>query len=182
LALRLLRRIVAARLDGVESALDGRIVGMANTQRVAVVTGASSGIGEACARSLAEAGFHVCCAARRLDRIQTLADEIGGVAVACDVTRPDDVRALAASVGDAVHVLVNNAGAAFGADEVADADPADWQAMYDVNVLGTLQVTQALLPALLASGDAVLINMGSTAGHTATKVVAVTRQRSTVSR
>ena len=134
---------------------------------VAVVTGASSGIGAATARALAAAGFRVVCAARRVERIESLAEEIGGTAVACDVTSPDDVRRLADAAGTAVDVLVNNAGGAFGADEVADASPEDWRRMYDVNVLGTLHVTQALLPALLASGDAVLVNMGSTAGHIA---------------
>ena len=140
---------------------------MTDLQRTAVVTGASSGIGAATARALAGAGFRVVCAARRQERVQALADGIEGVAVACDVTSPDDVRRLADTAGAVVHVLVNNAGGAFGADEVADADPDDWRAMFDVNVLGTLHVTQALLPALLASGDAVLINMGSTAGHVA---------------
>lgn len=140
---------------------------MNDAQRTAVVTGASSGIGAATARALAGAGFRVVCAARRQERVQALADEIGGVAVACDVTNTDDVHRLAETAGGVVDVLVNNAGGAFGADEVAAADPEDWRAMFEVNVLGTLHVTQALLPALLASGDAVLINIGSTAGHIA---------------
>lgn len=134
-------------------------------RRRAVVTGASSGIGAACARQLAAAGFEVVCVARRTDRIQTLADEIGGVAIACDVTDVSQVQALAESVASPVHVLVNNAGAAYGLDRIIDADPADWLAMFDVNVLGTLHVTRALLPALVASGDGVLVTMGSTAGH-----------------
>ena len=138
-----------------------------STSRTAVVTGASSGIGAATARALAAEGFRVFCAARRLEPIETLAAEIGGVAVACDVTSPDSVRALAEAVGDELHVLVNNAGGAFGADPVESADPADWRAMYEVNVIGLLQVTQALLPALRASGDAVIVNMGSTAGRVA---------------
>jgi len=133
----------------------------------AVVTGASSGIGAATARSLAAAGFHVVCAARRTDRISALADEIGGTAVACDVTSPESVRGLAERVGDTLHVLVNNAGGAYGAESVAEADPEDWRAMYDVNVLGLLHVTQALLPALRASGDGVIVNVGSTAGRVA---------------
>jgi NADP-dependent 3-hydroxy acid dehydrogenase YdfG len=70
-------------------------------------------------------------------------------------------------VGETLDVLVNNAGGAFGADPVESADPAQWQAMYDVNVIGTLRVTQALLPALRASGDAVIVNVGSTAGRVA---------------
>jgi NADP-dependent 3-hydroxy acid dehydrogenase YdfG len=135
--------------------------------RVAVVTGASSGIGAATARALAAEGFRVFCAARRTDRIARLADEIGGEAVACDVTDRDSVAALAASVGDTCHVLVNNAGGAFGSDPVATADADDWRAMYEVNVIGTLQATQALLPALRASGDGLVVNMGSTAGRIA---------------
>ncbi len=135
--------------------------------RTAVVTGASSGIGAATARALAEAGFHVWCAARRNGRIEPLAAEIGGSAVACDVTDPTSVAALAEAVGEPLHVLVNNAGGAFGADPVATADPEQWRAMYDVNVLGTLHVTQALLPALRASGDGLIVNVGSTAGRVA---------------
>ena len=66
-----------------------------------------------------------------------------------------------------MHVLVNNAGGAFGSDPVESADPEEWRAMYDVNVLGLMQVTQALLPALRASGDGVIVNVGSTAGRIA---------------
>jgi NADP-dependent 3-hydroxy acid dehydrogenase YdfG len=135
--------------------------------RTAVVTGASSGIGAATARALAAEGFHVVCAARRTDRIEALAAEIGGEAVPCDVTDPASVAGLAEAVGDTLHVLVNNAGGAFGSDPVATADPEQWRAMYDVNVLGTLHVTQALLPALRASGDGLVLNVGSTAGRIA---------------
>jgi NADP-dependent 3-hydroxy acid dehydrogenase YdfG len=137
------------------------------TSRTAVVTGASSGIGAATARSLAEAGFRVFCAARRTDRVEALAAEIGGTAVTCDVTSPASVRALAEVVGRTLHVLVNNAGGALGVDPVESADPEQWRTMYDVNVLGLLHVTQALLPALRASGDGVIVNVGSTAGRTA---------------
>ena len=136
-----------------------------DSARNAVVTGASSGIGAACARHLAAAGFHVVCAARRADRITAIADEIGGTAVVCDVRDLDQVRRLADHVGGSLNVLVNNAGGAFGFDTVAEADPEHWRAMYDLNVIGTLNVTKALLPALIASGDAVVVNMGSTAGH-----------------
>lgn len=136
-------------------------------QRVAVVTGASSGIGEASARRLADAGFFVVCAARRGDRVESLASDISGRAVTCDVTDVASVGALAQAAGPVVHVLVNNAGGAFGAEPVATADPDDWRAMYEVNVIGTLHVTQALLPALRASGDGHIINLGSTAGRIA---------------
>lgn len=138
-----------------------------STSRTAVVTGASSGIGAATARTLAGAGFHVFCAARRADRIEPLAAELGGTAVVCDVTSPESVAVLAETVGDVLHVLVNNAGGAFGSDPVESADPGDWRAMYEVNVLGTLHVTQALLPALRASGDGLIVNVGSTAGRIA---------------
>ena len=135
--------------------------------RTAVVTGASSGIGAATARALAADGFHVVCAARRVDRIEALAGEIGGTAVACDVTDVDQVAGLAAQVGDRLDVLVNNAGGAIGSDPVADGDPDAWRRMYEVNVIGTLNVTRALLPSLVASGAGTLINLGSTAGRIA---------------
>ncbi len=138
---------------------------MAN--KTAVVTGASSGIGAATARRLAAEGFHVYCAARRLERVESLAEEVGGTPVRCDVTSADDVAALADLVGDRLDVLVNNAGGAFGADPVASADPEDWRAMYDVNVVGLMQVTKALLPALVATGAGVVVNIGSTAGRVA---------------
>lgn len=136
-------------------------------RRTAVVTGASSGIGAATARTLAAAGFRVVCAARRADRVAALAEEIDGVAVACDVTDAAQVAGLAAAAGDVVHVLVNNAGGAFGSEPVERADAEQWKAMYDVNVIGLLRVTQALLPALRTSGDAVVVNVGSTAGRVA---------------
>lgn len=142
--------------------------------RVAVVTGASSGIGAATSRALAAAGFHVVCAARRVDRLAALADEIGGTAVECDVTSGESVAALAEAVAGLtgggtgrLDVLVNNAGGAIGLEPVESADAEAWRRMYDVNVLGVLRVTQALLPALRASGDAVLVNVGSTAGRIA---------------
>lgn len=137
------------------------------TTRRAVVTGASSGIGAATARRLASEGFEVVCAARRADRIEALAGEIGGHAVVCDVTRPEDVATLAEAVGPRLDVLVNNAGGAFGLTPVAEADPDEWRRMYDVNVLGLLHVTQALLPALVASDAGVIVNVGSTAGRVA---------------
>jgi NADP-dependent 3-hydroxy acid dehydrogenase YdfG len=132
----------------------------------AVVTGASSGIGAATARSLASAGYHVFCAARRRDRIEALAAEIGGTAVECDVTDQAQVAALAAAVGGTLDLLLNNAGGALGTDAVADGDPDDWRRMYEVNVIGTLLVTKALLPALVASGAGTVVNLGSIAGHT----------------
>ena len=133
---------------------------------LAVVTGASSGIGAASARYLARAGFEVICAARRLDRIEALAKEIDGRAVQCDVTSTEDVAALTAAVGDELQVLVNNAGGAFGLEPVADADLDAWRRMYEVNVIAVAAVTKSLLPALIA-GRGTIIVMGSTAGQVA---------------
>jgi NADP-dependent 3-hydroxy acid dehydrogenase YdfG len=141
--------------------------GTMTTSRTAVVTGASSGIGAATARALAAAGFRVICAARRVDRIEALAAELGGTAAVCDVTDDASVSALADIVGDRLDVLVNNAGGAIGMEPVSDADVDAWRAMYEVNVLGALRVTKALLGPLVASGDGVLVNVGSTAGRIA---------------
>jgi NADP-dependent 3-hydroxy acid dehydrogenase YdfG len=88
------------------------------------------------------------------------------VAVPCDVTSDAAVADLAVAAGDRVSVLVNNAGGARGVDPVASGAVADWQWMYDVNVLGTLRVTQALLPALENSGAGTIVVVGSTASFT----------------
>ncbi len=140
---------------------------------VAVVTGASSGIGAATARQLAAAGYHIVLTARRKDRIEALAAELTAAghqatAYALDVTDRPAVDAFAALLTDrfaSVDVLVNNAGGALGADPVATGDPADWRQMFEVNVIGTLHTTQALLPALTASGDGTVVVVSSTAGH-----------------
>ncbi|MDQ0685515.1 MULTISPECIES: SDR family NAD(P)-dependent oxidoreductase [Streptomyces] len=136
--------------------------------RIAVVTGASSGIGAATARELAAAGYRVVLTARRKDRIEALAEEItrsGGSATAyqLDVTDRAAVDEFATAFRT-IGVLVNNAGGALGADPVATGDPADWRTMYETNVLGTLNVTQALLPQLVASGDGTVVVVSSTAG------------------
>jgi NADP-dependent 3-hydroxy acid dehydrogenase YdfG len=138
------------------------------TDQVAVVTGASSGIGAASAIGLAAAGYHVVLTARRRDRLERVASTItadGGRAEVheLDVTDRSAVDALAAALRRC-DVLVANAGGAIGAESVADSSPADWQAMYDVNVLGTLHMTQALLPMLIAGGAGTIVLMGSTAG------------------
>ncbi len=137
-------------------------------QNIAVVTGASSGIGAATARRLATEGFHVVAAARRADRLKALVDEIGpgATAVECDVTSDESVAALVESVGalgGPVTLLVNNAGGAKGGDPVSAGAVDDWQWMYEVNVLGTLRMTKALLPALEASGHGTIVTVGSTA-------------------
>jgi NADP-dependent 3-hydroxy acid dehydrogenase YdfG len=130
------------------------------------VTGASSGIGAATARRLVSEGYDVIAAARRADRLAALAEEIGCRPVTLDVTDEASVRALADEL-DVCHVLVNNAGGAFGLAPVENAEDDDWQRMWDVNVMGTMRVTRALLPRLEASGDGVIVNLTSTAGHVA---------------
>ncbi|HME76395.1 MAG TPA: SDR family oxidoreductase [Mycobacterium sp.] len=131
-------------------------------QRIAVVTGASAGIGEATARTLAAQGFHVVVVARRADRINALAAEIGGTAIVADVTDGAAVDALAAQL-KRVNVLVNNAGGAKGLEPVADADLEHWRWMWETNVLGTLRVTRALLPKLIDSGDGLIVTITSVA-------------------
>lgn len=130
--------------------------------RVAVVTGASSGIGEATARTLAAQGFHVVAVGRRADRLRRLADEIGGSAIAADVTDDAAVQAMAAELGR-VDVLVNNAGGAKGLAPLADAVLDDWRWMWETNVMGTLRVTRALLPRLIDSGNGLIVTITSIA-------------------
>ena len=131
-------------------------------QPVAVVTGASAGIGEATARILAVQGFHVVAVARRADRINALAAEIGGTAIVADVTNDAAVDQLAAGL-HRVDVLINNAGGAKGLEPVAEADLEHWRWMWETNVLGTLRVTRALLPKLIDSGDGLVVTVTSIA-------------------
>jgi NADP-dependent 3-hydroxy acid dehydrogenase YdfG len=131
--------------------------------KTALVTGASSGIGAATVRALAGAGFATVAAARRLERCQTLAAEVGGRAFALDVTDPASVAALAAELQD-VSVIVHGAGGALGQEPIAEADEERWRAMYESNVLGVVRVTKALLPALERSGAGHIVVLGSVAG------------------
>jgi NADP-dependent 3-hydroxy acid dehydrogenase YdfG len=140
-------------------------------QRIAVVTGASSGIGAATAVKLADAGYQVVLAARRTDRLEEVADGItkrGGQAEVhrLDVTDRPAVDEFAGSL-DRCDVFISNAGGAIGADTVQDSSAAEWLTMYEVNVLGTLHMTQALLPRLVASGAGTIVVLSSTAGFVA---------------
>lgn len=132
--------------------------------RWAVVTGASSGIGEATARALAGAGFEVLVGARRIERLEALAAEIGGQAVQLDVTDPASVEAFCETVPAELAVLVNNAGGAVGLEPVTEARDEDWLVMYETNVLGLMRMTRALLPRLLA-GRGHIVNVTSIAGR-----------------
>ena len=149
---------------------------MGSSPRTVVVTGASSGIGAACARAFAAAGDRLVLVARRADRLDTLAAELAEVHSTETLALTVDVRDRAAvdeqlgALPDAwrdVDVLVNSAGLAAGLMTVQDADPDDWDRMLDTNVRGVLSVTRALLPRMLERGSGHVINIGSLAGRTA---------------
>ncbi len=133
-------------------------------RKVAVVTGASSGIGAATTRRLSADGFEVVAGARRQDRLHEVTDPIGARARPLDVCDTASVEAFCAKI-PACHLLVNNAGGALGLAPVAEADEEQWRAMYDTNVLGVMRMTRALLPKLVASGDGHIVVIGSIAGH-----------------
>lgn len=136
---------------------------------IAVVTGASSGIGAATARHLVRAGYDVVIGARRVERLEELKADLEAqhperivTALPLDVTDVDSVKAFADAI-DKVDVLVNNAGGAIGVDRIETADEADWSRMYDINVLSILRMVQALLPKLRASPAASVVTIGSVA-------------------
>ena len=130
--------------------------------RTAVITGASSGIGAATARALAGEGYRTVLGARRLERLEALAADIGGEAIALDVTDPASVESFAAAVS-VCDVLVNNAGGALGLDSIAAADEGKWLTMYESNVLGQMRMTRVLLPKLIESGDGHVVGITSIA-------------------
>ena len=136
---------------------------MSERRKVALITGASSGIGEATVRALAAAGFETVSAARRVERCERLAAEVGGRALALDVTDPGSVERLAAEL-PVVDVIVHSAGGALGLEPVAEADEERWRQMFESNVLGVARVTKALLPALRRGIDPSIVIIGSIAG------------------
>ncbi|MDE0573450.1 SDR family oxidoreductase [Demequina sp. B12] len=131
----------------------------------AVVTGASSGIGAAAVRRLTAEGWRVTAVARRQERLAALQAETGCAVIVADITSAADVARLAQAVTGPVHALVNNAGGAVGWVTIAQSSPDDWLSQYALNVVGTVRVTQALLPHLIDSGRGDVINLTSTAGH-----------------
>lgn len=154
---------------------------MSDSQKIAVVTGASAGIGAATARALHREGHRLILGARRVERLERLASELGsdpGVQIhPLDVTDPASVRKFVSRIVR-IDLLVNNAGAAFGLDSIERAVEERWRAMFELNVMGVLRMTRALLPALRASGDGHVVNVGSIAsfevypggaGYTASK-------------
>ncbi|HIW99787.1 MAG TPA: SDR family oxidoreductase [Candidatus Nesterenkonia stercoripullorum] len=134
--------------------------------RSALVTGASSGIGAATAHRLSTDGWKVYAMARRPHRLEQLAEQEGIIPIVCDVTDEHEVAEAATRISEdgGIDTLVNNAGGALGTEWVADADTGDWRWMFEVNVLGTLNVTRALLPMLRAHGEGTIVNLTSTAG------------------
>jgi NADP-dependent 3-hydroxy acid dehydrogenase YdfG len=140
---------------------------MPSQERVAVVTGASSGIGEATARGLAAAGFKVVLGARRQDRLGAVAKELGGRGLPLDVRDPGSIQvfvdAITAEYGQ-VEILVNNAGLAAGLQPLAEGSDDDWVQMMETNVLGVLRVTKAMLPLLRRAPRGHIVILGSVAG------------------
>jgi len=140
---------------------------MPDVTRVAVVTGASSGFGEATARSLAAEGFTLVVGARRMDRLAALAAETGARALSLDVRDLASIARFVESIGAEyghIDVLVNNAGLSAGLDPVAEGQDDDWVQMMETNVLGVLRVTRACLPLLRKAERAHIVNLGSVAG------------------
>ncbi len=142
--------------------------------KTVLVTGATSGIGEACARRLAAEGADLVLWARRLDRLDRLASELTTehgrtVDIAQVDVRDRTAVECAAKViidrGHVPHVLINNAGLASGLDTVFEGDPDDWDVMIDTNIKGLLYVTRAVLPHMIRLGRGHIMNIGSTAGR-----------------
>ena len=140
---------------------------MPATDRVAVVTGATSGIGEATARGLVEVGFKVALGARREDRLMAIAGELGSFAHPLDVRDRGSIRAFVDAIASEygrVEILINNAGLAAGLQPLAEGNDDDWVQMMETNVLGVLRMTMAMLPLLRRAPRAHIVNLGSVAG------------------
>ncbi len=137
---------------------------MEAARRVALVTGASSGIGAATVRALADADLETVAAARRLDRLQALAAETGGRALRLDVSDPGSVAELAERL-KRVDVIVHSAGGALGLEPIAEASEEDWREMWESNVAGVMRVTKALLPVLRRGRDPQIVVIGLGRGN-----------------
>ena len=140
-----------------------------SNQKVALVTGASSGIGAATVKALVQDGFAVIATARRVDRLEELAKFNSNIEIfPADLTSQADVDSLAQHcAGKGVEVLVNCAGGAFDAASVLDGDPEVWKKTYDINVIATLRITQAITPLMIKNGKGHIVIISSTAGHRA---------------
>jgi NADP-dependent 3-hydroxy acid dehydrogenase YdfG len=140
-----------------------------SAREYAVITGASSGIGAATARLLAENGYHVIAGARRKDRLDELAASHAEIeSVELDVTSQSSVDALATQlIGKPVSILINCAGGAFDGASVAESDPEIWKKTYDVNVVGSVRMVKAITPLMQVHGQGHIVIISSTAGHRA---------------
>ena len=138
-------------------------------RETAIVTGASSGIGAATARALANSGFDVVACSRRTDRLDALAAENPAItAHHLDITDQKSVDQLVSDLSDRkVSILINNAGGAFDAASVLDSDPDVWSKTYDLNVVGTVRMVKAFTPAMEKLGHGHIVIISSTAGHVA---------------
>lgn len=142
---------------------------MSNHQKIAVVTGASSGIGAATATLLAANGYHVIAGARRMDRLQELVNGHENIeAHVLDVTDQTSVDSFVANIaGRPIDLLVNNAGGAFDSSSVLDSDPEIWKKSYEVNVVGAVRMSKAIAPSMIHNGNGHIVIITSTAGHVA---------------
>ena len=173
----------ASQVSPIGGTVNAMTVSTENTTgRVAVITGASSGIGEATARALAADGHRVALLARRLDRIQALADELGdgAVAIQADVTDRDSIVAAAQRVQDdlgGADILVNNAGVMLLGPFSAELSD-DYRRMIETNLLGAITTTEVFLDQLVADGGGDLINLSSVAGRPRDRATRSTPRRS----
>ena len=142
--------------------------------QIILITGASSGIGAACAEAFAQAGAKLILTARRRDRLEQLADRLKQQfgtqthLVSLDVSDRDQVSSALKTLPEdwaAIDVLVNNAGLSRGLDKLHEADIQDWEEMIDTNVKGLLYVTRSLVPGMVKRGRGHVVNIGSIAGH-----------------
>jgi NADP-dependent 3-hydroxy acid dehydrogenase YdfG len=142
---------------------------MSSHKKLAVVTGASSGIGAATALVLAENGYQVIAGARRLDRLQELASKNSAIEICqLDVTEQASVDEFVKHInGRDIDVLINNAGGAFDSASVLDSDPEIWKKSFDVNVVGSVRMTKAITPAMIKAGKGHIVVMSSTAAQVA---------------
>lgn len=142
---------------------------MSKQQKVAVITGASSGIGAATTRLLSKNGYQVIAGARRLNRLETLAQDIPGIEIhELDVTSQASVDAFMAHIaGRQIDLLVNNAGGAFDSSSVLDSEPELWKKSFEVNVVGAVIMTKAIAPSMINNGSGHIVIITSTAGHVA---------------
>jgi 3-hydroxy acid dehydrogenase / malonic semialdehyde reductase len=141
--------------------------------QIVLITGASSGIGAACAQAFAEAGARLILAARRLDRLQHLSTDLAKLGCSTHLLQLDvtDRAQVAATLGAlpeawaAIDILVNNAGLSRGLDKLHEGKVEDWEEMIDTNVKGLLYMTRSLVPGMVSRGRGQVINIGSIAGH-----------------